>query len=74
MEEDNNGCEHRYIVTFKRTWGPILEERAYSSREMSLRAQELWHREGKILEPDGEINDTYEVKPKTFTPIPGHSV
>lgn len=73
-EEGESACGHRYVVEFKRTWGPVLEERVYPSREMSQRAQALWHREGKILEPNGKINETYVVKPKTFSPIPGHSV
>jgi hypothetical protein len=62
----------RHVVTFRRNWGPVLEERVYSSEEMSQRARELWQREGKILEPNGGINESYVVKPKAFTPIPGH--
>jgi outer membrane biosynthesis protein TonB len=71
-EEGSKDCAHRHVVTFKRNWGPVLEERIYPSRDMSRRAQELWRREGKILEPDGRINDTYVLKPKSFSPIPGH--
>jgi hypothetical protein len=67
-------CSHRYVVTFKRFWGPILEERVYPTREMSMRAQDLWYREGKILEVDGSINEAYVVKPKDFSPVPGFPV
>jgi hypothetical protein len=72
LDKDTEECASRYVVTFKRKWGPIVEERAYPNPEMSQRAQELWRREGKILEPNGKINDSYVVKPKTFSPIPGH--
>lgn len=67
-------CSPQYVVSFKRFWGPVLEERVYPNRKMTRRAQSLWDREGKILEADGTINDKYSVKPKTFTPIPGYSV
>jgi hypothetical protein len=69
---NDKDCAQRHVVTFRRNWGPVLEERVYGSEEMSRRARQLWQREGKILEPNGRINDTYIVKPKTFTPIPGH--
>ena len=69
---NDEDCAQRHVVTFRRNWGPVLEERVYSSEEMSRRARELWQREGKILEPNGRINETYVVKPKGFTPIPGH--
>jgi hypothetical protein len=71
-ENDSKDCAHRHVVTFRRNWGPVLEERVYPSREMSMRARQLWFREGKILEPDGVINETYVVKPGGFSPIPGH--
>jgi hypothetical protein len=67
-------CSHRYVVTFRRFWGPVLEERVYPTRKMSIRAQELWRIEGKILEVDGSINETYVVKPKVFAPVPGFPV
>lgn len=67
-------CSPQYVVSFKRFWGPVLEERVYPNRKMTRRAQTLWDREGKILEADGTINDKYSVKPKTFTPIPGYPV
>ena len=64
-------CNPQYVVSFKRFWGPVLEERVYPNRKMTSRARTLWDREGKILEADGTINDKYVVKPKTFSPIPG---
>jgi hypothetical protein len=72
IDQDPQECSPGYVVTFKRVWGQVVEERIYPSGEMSRRALELWHREGKILEPNGKINETYVVKPKTFSPIPGH--
>jgi hypothetical protein len=71
---DKQDCTQRHVVTFKRNWGPVLTERVYTSDEMARRARELWQREGKILEPNGRINETYVVKPKAFSPIPGHPV
>jgi len=71
---ENTNCTHRYVVTFKRFWGPVLEERVYPTRRMSIRAQELWYREGKILEVDGSINEAYVVKPKVFAPVPGYPI
>ena len=67
-------CSPQYVVSFKRFWGPVLEERVYPNRKMTRRARMLWDREGKILEADGTINDKYVVKPKTFAPIPGFPV
>jgi hypothetical protein len=71
-DTDKQDCAQRHVVTFKRNWGPVLAERVYTSEEMARRARDLWQREGKILEPNGRINETYVVKPKAFTPIPGH--
>jgi hypothetical protein len=67
-------CNPQYVVSFKRFWGPVLEERVYPNRKMTRRARILWDSEGKILEADGTINDKYVVKPKTFAPIPGFPV
>jgi hypothetical protein len=67
-------CSPQYVVSFKRFWGPVLEERVYPNRRMTRRARLLWDREGKILEVDGSINEKYVVKPKTFSPIPGYPV
>jgi|GEM_PF-1959976 len=73
IDQDPQECSPGYVVTFKRVWGQVVEERIYPSSEMSRRALELWRREGKILEPNGKINEAYVVKPKTFSPIPGHA-
>jgi hypothetical protein len=64
----------QYVVSFRRFWGGVLEERIYPNRRMSRRAQTLWDREGKILEADGTINEKYAIRRKTFTPIPGYPV
>lgn len=74
LDEKLQDCTPRYVVTLKSKRGKVVEERFYPSREMSKKAQELWHREGKILEPNGKINDRHAQKPKTFTPFPGHSI
>lgn len=74
MPAHQGKCHPQYVVSFKRFWGPVLEERVYPNRKMTRRARTLWDREGKILEADGTINDKYVVKPKTFAPIPGFPV
>lgn len=74
MPTHRGKCNPQYVVSFKRFWGPVLEERVYPNRKMTKRARTLWDREGKILEADGTINDKYVVKPKTFAPIPGFPV
>lgn len=60
-----------YPVKFKGAFGMTVETRTYRSAEMKQKAQELWDKERKLLEPDGSIN-TRHVQPQTSGVIPGH--
>jgi hypothetical protein len=61
-----------YKVIFRRPFGPVVAERSYASEAMKHRAQQLWTREQKILEPDGRINSRYAPKKSVQGVIPGH--
>lgn len=63
----------RFKVAFKGAFGGVVTTRTYASKAMKLRAQALWNREGKILEPDGSVLVPYEKPaPPAASLIPGH--
>jgi hypothetical protein len=64
--------ENGYVAKFKGAFGKVVERRSYPTEEMRQQALDLWHRELKILEPDGSINDKYVPKKQGFCPIPGN--
>jgi len=59
-----------YKEKFRGAFGMIVAKRAYPTKEMANRAQELWRRERKILEPDGSITVMQE-ESKEPSVIPG---
>jgi hypothetical protein len=63
----------RHKVAFKSAFGHVITTRTYVSKAMKRKAQAMWDREGKILEPDGSVFIPYK-KPTVSEPrpIPGH--
>lgn len=62
----------KFKAEFKGIFGQVVATRSYPSKKMRRKAQNLWAREGKILEPDGSIYQPYESAPSSLSPIPGH--
>ncbi|MDX9951429.1 MAG: zinc-ribbon domain-containing protein [Methylophilaceae bacterium] len=65
-------AEPVYEARFQGLFGLVDEKRRYPTAEMKARAQALWDKERKILEPDGSINEQYAQKQKSDSVIPGH--
>lgn len=59
-----------YKEKFRGAFGMVVAKRAYPTKDMANRAQEMWRRERKILEPDGSITVMQE-ESKEPSVIPG---
>jgi len=59
-----------YKEKFRGAFGMVVAKRAYPTKDMANRAQEMWRRERKILEPDGSITVMQEDS-KEPSVIPG---